>query len=56
MTFVSVPAFEICIITESDLLARYDVPSRKTCNDLVLVSWNLGVWYARVVEARVKEE
>ena len=49
-------AFEIWIITESDLLASGDVPGRKTCNDLSTGNWKFGVGYTRMVEARVKEE
>jgi hypothetical protein len=53
---MSGPAFEICIITESDLLASDYVAGRKTYNDLFTGDWNLGVGYTRMVEARVKEE
>ncbi len=56
MAFMSGPAFEICIIIESDLLVSDDVSGRKTCNDLFTGNWNLGVGYTRMVEARVKEE
>lgn len=56
MALGSVPTFKIGIIAENDLLASHNVSSRKTCNDLVLGIWDLGVWYTRVVEARLEEE
>ena len=45
MTVMSGPAFESCIITESDLLARDNVAGRKICNDLSIGQTNLGVGY-----------
>lgn len=53
---MSDPAFEIRIITERDLLASNDVPSRKTGSDLSTGNWNFRVGYTRMVKAQVKEE
>lgn len=53
---MSGPAFEICVVTESDLFIRDDVSGCKTGNDLPTRDWNLAVEYTRMVKARVKDE
>lgn len=51
MALMSSLSFKIRLVAECNLLASDNVPSRKTCNDLSLGKWNLGVRYTRMVEA-----